>query len=345
MNITKRKFDVLEGRDIFAYSIKNSNGVELECINYGCIITKLTSPDFNGNLENVVLGFDNIGDYLEYSPYFGAVVGRVAGRIGGSSFTLDGETYILPQNEGNNHLHGGPQGFNNKVWDAEETASGVKFTYVSPDGEEGYPGMVTVTVLYELSDQNELTITYQAMTDQKTVLNLTNHSYFNLSGDLKEDVLNHKLTMKSSRFLELGDDLLPTGNVVEAAGTPFDFKEGRKIVDGVNSEHPQNLLAGGGYDHPFLLDENNAGEIFLVDETSGRTLTVETTEPGVVLYTGNQLEESFSIRGVQSRPYLGLCLETQKLPDPFKHPHFPSIVLDKDQQYNSVTKYKFGIVE
>jgi aldose 1-epimerase len=341
MEVKQEKFGEKDGQTVHSFTLKNDNGMKVSCINYGCIITKMLVPDQNGKLENIVLGFDSIEEYDQYSPYFGAVVGRVAGRIKKGQFELDGKGYMLAQNENQNHLHGGPKGFSTVLWNSSvienDKEAGVRFSYRSPDGEEGYPGNLEMNVTYILNNDNELVITYNGVSDQTTLLNVTNHSYFNLSGDLKRDILDHTLTMKSDQFIELNNELLPTGNLIDVENTVFDFREGRKIHDGAQSSHPQNILAGQGYDHPFLLSANHQQEITLVDEESGRKLVIETDEPSVVLYTGNQLEDHFQIRGVQSRKHLGLCLETQGPPDSIHHPHFKSAILEKGKKYNSRT--------
>jgi aldose 1-epimerase len=347
MKILKQGFGVLNGQTITAYTLMNDRGMEVTSLDYGCIITRILAHDQNGILENVVLGFDSIEEYVEHSPYFGAVVGRFAGRIKGAEFELNGKTYRLAQNDNGNHLHGGLQGFDKVVWRTElvenEDSVSLVFSYLSRDGEEGYPGNLQMKVTYTLNNNNELIISYEGRSDQTTLLNVTNHSYFNLSGDLRHDILNHHLTIQSSKFLELDEKLIPTGQLPAVEHTPFDFKAGRKIKDGTVSDHPQNILAGKGYDHPFILDENNNNEIVLKDEESGRMLTIETDEPAVVLYTGNQLEDHFSIRDVRGRKYLGLCLETQGLPDSIHHMEFPSNILEKDKVFRSETKYKFSV--
>ncbi|MBD1382882.1 aldose epimerase family protein [Metabacillus arenae] len=346
MDITKEIFGETDQQSVYAFTMKNDHGMEITCLNYGCIITKILAPDSEGRLENVVLGFDSLEEYRNHSPYFGAVVGRVAGRIKGGSFIIEGRNYVLPKNENGNHLHGGFKGFNNVIWEAKvlekENEGSVQFTYLSPDGEEGYPGNVQISVTYTLTNTNELVISYKGKSDQKTLLNLTNHTYFNLSGNLRRKITDHSLKIKSDSILELNEQLLPTGEIKSVEGTPFNFQHARIVRDGIESDHPQILLAGNGYDHPFLLNTNHDKEIVLWDEESGRSLTIETDEPGVVLYTGNQLDGHFKIRGVLSNPHLGLCLETQGLPDAIHHPHFPSIILDKDEQYSSVTTYQFG---
>jgi aldose 1-epimerase len=349
MDVSQTKFGKIDGQTVNLFTVKNDNGMELSCINYGCIITEILVPDMHGKIENIVLGFDTIEEYRRYSPYFGAVVGRVAGRIKNGQFELDGKDYKLTQNENQNHLHGGNKGFSHVLWNVtiveKKNKAGIEFTYTSPDGEEGYPGNLEMKVTYILNNQNELVISYNGIPDEKTLLNVTNHTYFNLSGNLEQDILDHDLTMKSDRFLELNDELLPTGGLCDVEDTPFDFRTGRKIREGADSSHPQNILAGKGYDHPFLLGGNHKREIILADEKSGRKLVIETDEPGVVLYTGNQLEEDFQIRGVQSKKHLGICLETQGLPDSIHHPHFQSAILEKGTEYQSKTKYLFTVTK
>ncbi|MDQ0256774.1 aldose 1-epimerase [Evansella vedderi] len=346
MQVSKEKFGELNGETITAFTLKNDAGFELTSIDYGCIITKMLVPDAKGTVENVVLGLDSIEEYEKYSPYFGATIGRVAGRIGGATFQLDGETYELPVNDGNNHLHGGHKGFDRVIWDTkvieEKDYVGLEFTYFSPDGEEGYPGNLNVKVTYTLNNDNVFKIAYEGNSDKNTLLNLTNHTYFNLSGNLKRDILKHVLTMKSDRFIELNDELIPTGELLDVQDTVFDFRDGRVIQDGTTSTYKQNILAGQGYDHPFVLNSNHDREIVLEDRESGRNLVIETDEPCVVLYTGNQLTEDFEISGVKSKKYLGLCLETQKHPDAINQPNFPSIVLEKGKTYKSETTYSFN---
>ncbi|MDP4083241.1 MAG: aldose epimerase family protein [Bacillota bacterium] len=347
MRISQEYFDELKGQKITAYTLINNNGMEVTSLDFGCIITKLVVPDRDGVLENVVLGFDTIDEYVTRSPYFGAIVGRFAGRIKNAEFTLNNEIYQLVQNDNSNHLHGGLKGFDKVMWETNvvenEDSASLVFSYLSMDGEEGYPGNLLMKVTYTLNNDNELIISYNGKSDQDTLLNMTNHTYFNLSGHVKRNIFNHQLILKSNTFLELDEKYIPTGKILEVNGTPFDFQIGRKIVDGVNSNHPQNILVGNGYDHPFLLNENNNNEILVMDSESGRKLTIETDQPAVVLYTSNQLPDSFSIRGIQSEKYLGLCLETQGLPDSIHHPHFPSSILKKEEVYCSVTKYKFSV--
>ncbi|MFP7300083.1 aldose epimerase family protein [Neobacillus niacini] len=345
MKIVKEQFAEFDGKVVTSYTMINKNGMEVTTIDYGCIITKILVPDREGIVENVVLGFDTLSEYQKYSPYFGAIIGRHAGRIANAEFELDGVNYHLAKNNNGNHLHGGLEGFDKVIWDTEvveeEEATSLVFHYLSKDGEEGYPGNLKMKVTYTLNNQNELQLSYEGVSDKKTVVNVTNHAYFNLSGNLKRDTLNHTLTLKSDQFLELDEELIPTGKILSVENTAFDFRAGRRLIDGTVSNDPQNVLAGKGYDHPFLLNDNNNKEIHLFDEESGRGLIIETNQPAVVLYAGTQLEDNFSIRGVKSKKYLGLCLETQGLPDSLNHPQFPSAILEKDEVYHSITTFKF----
>jgi aldose 1-epimerase len=347
MQVIQQPFGETNGRNVYTYTLKNNNGIEVTCLNYGCIITRIVTPDREGRAENIVLGFEQLEDYESNPAYFGAVVGRVAGRIKHASFELDGETYTLAANHNGHHLHGGLKGLSHVLWEAvpgeHETEASVQFSYTSADGEEGYPGTVELTVTYTLNDENEFMIRYEAESDRTTLLNVTNHTYFNLSGGLKRDILQHRLMIDSDRFAELDQELLPTGELLDVTGTPFDFREGRPIIEGVQSHHLQNELAGNGYDHPFVLNGHHQKEMVLIDGESGRKLTVETDEPSVVLYTGNHLPDTGAIYGVPSRKYMGLCLETQGLPDAIHHPHFPSCVLPKGKVFSSMTKYTFGV--
>ncbi|MFC0027642.1 aldose epimerase family protein [Neobacillus cucumis] len=345
MKIIQESFGQIDNQTVFSYTLVNDHGLEVTAINYGCIITKIVAPDRNKNFENIVLGYDTLNEYVKDSSYLGAIAGRVAGRIKDGSFELDGTEYLLAKNDHGNHLHGGIKGFNKVFWDAEIIEDGVRFSYKSPDGEEGYPGNLIVQVTYTLNNNNELTIEYAAQTDKKTLVTVTNHSYFNLSGNLKRDILNHTLKIQSDRFLELDSEFIPTGKSIQVEDTPFDFTSERAINTGVTSTYAQNVLVGEGYDHPFLLKTNKDKEINLKDPESGRTLTIETDEPAVVVYTGNSLPSEGEFCGITSRKYLGICLETQGLPDAVHHPHFPTVILDKGEQYSSKTVYQFGIEE
>ena len=346
MLVNKKLVGQIEGINVFEYTLKNENGIEVSCLNYGCAITKIMTPDNKGNYENIVLGFKELDDYQSNPTYLGVVVGRVAGRIKDAQFELEGKTYTLASNNGNNHLHGGLQGFHKVIWDVKiadkEQEAVIEFSYTSLDGEEGYPGNLTVKVTYTLTHNNELMIHYHGQSDQGTLFNPTNHTYFNLSGNLKRDISKHLLQMDSSQFLELTEELMPTGKFLAVQDTVFDFRKGRKIIHGIQSDDLQTIIAGRGYDHPFVLDSNKNKEIRLQDEENGRSVTIETDAVSVVLYTGNQIPHGLCINGIESKPYLGLCLETQGLPDAIHHGNFPSCTLEKDQVFSSVTKYTFA---
>ena len=349
MQVKKELFGFIDGQPITLFTVKNENGFELSCINYGCIITKILASDRDGKIENTVLGFDTIEEYDKNPHFLGAIIGRFSGRIKNGAFNLNGNDYEVTKNEGKNHLHGGNKGFSRILWDSKviekEDEIIIEFTYLSPDGEEGYPGNLEMKVNYIINrNKNEFTINYSGISDKKTLLNVTSHTYFNLSGDLKRDILDHDLTIDSNEFIELNDELLPTGNLVPVDHSVFDFRKERRICEGVNSNHQQSVLAEKGYDHPFILGANQQGLILLVDHESGRKLEIETTEPTVVLYTGNKLDDTYLIRGVKSRNYLGLCLETQRPPDSINHPHFHSALLNEGEEYRTETRYSFGIV-
>ncbi|MDQ0228939.1 aldose epimerase family protein [Metabacillus malikii] len=345
MKIVSGEFGQYQGEKVYSYKLENNQGMSITCITLGCIITEINTANQNGEFENVVLGFDDVDSYIEKSPYFGAVIGRVAGRIDKGEFDLNGETYTLPQNENTNHLHGGPEGFDRQLWQAstfeKEDEVGIEFSYRSKAGEAGYPGNLNVRVTYILNNQNEIVVHYFATTDKDTLVNLTNHTYFNLSGNVKQDILSHELTLKSQKVLELNESFIPTGKFLDVANTPFDFRDGKKINDAVSSNDPQIKLVGQGVDHPFLLDENHNEEICLSDEESGRKLIIETDEQSVVVYTSNMLDDSFTIRDVQSSKYLGICLETQGLPDSIHHPEFSPCILKAGDEYKTTTIYKF----
>lgn len=347
MKIEERIFGTVKNRPVMEYTLLNENGLSVSCLNYGCIITKIMVPDKDGTIENIVLGFDCLEDYIE-SPYYGSIVGRVAGRIKDAQFTLGKTEYRLSANIPPNHLHGGEAGFSSALFDVEKIekrdAAGIKFTYESPDGEEGYPGNVKLSVSYLWNNENELKMTYHATTDKETIVNITNHSYFNLSGNAKRDCLEHELTVESDRFLELNEQLLPTGILIQAKDTPFDFQKGKKLKEGIESDFQQNAIVGNGYDHPLIFSESGKHTTELREEESGRVMYVITDQPAMVLYTANQLEEdTIFYEGVKGRPYLGVCLETQGYPDAVHHPSFPSISLKPEEEYIAETKLKFSV--
>ncbi|MCY1692344.1 galactose mutarotase [Exiguobacterium sp. SL14] len=317
------------------------DGIEVTLWNYGGIIQDIRTTDRDGHLESVVLGLETVNDYQQHSPYFGAIVGRVAGRIGQARFEVAGDVYPLAANDGDNHLHGGIHGFDQawfEVVEATDTLFHLRLN--SPDGAEGYPGTVTLDVHYRL-EGTTLTLEMTAVTNQTTPLNLTNHTYFNLSGNAKRDVLDHILTLPSDLYLLVQPDGLPTGEQRDVSGTPFDFRSGQSIRDGVTLEHPETIAVGNGYDHPFILREDT---LRLVDPVSGRFVDVTTNQPAVVVYTGTQLLTDYTIHGVPARPSLGLCLETQVHPNAVHEPDFPSILLSPGETYHWKTAYRFGVL-
>ncbi|MBC1456841.1 aldose epimerase family protein [Listeria newyorkensis] len=346
MKLSERKFGELEGQVVTEFCLENDHGVRVRALDYGGIVTETWVPDAKGDFVNVSLGFATLDEYLAHSPYFGALVGRVAGRIGDARFELDGKTYQLEKNEGENILHGGPDNFSKRMWDAErlETADeiGVVFSLTSPDGDNGFPGNLDVRVTYTLNNANEWRIKYEAKSDAATVFNPTNHVYFNLTGDVEKLVLDQELQMRSSRFVALDAASIPTGELVDVTGTVFDFREPRALRDGATSEHPQNVIIKNGYDHAFVL-EHEAGEpdARLVDPDSGRVVEMRTDCDSVVVYTGNQLSGKFAIDGVAVPKYAGVTMETQGLPDSMNHEGFGSAVIQKDELFESETVFTF----
>jgi aldose 1-epimerase len=330
------------------FTLTNSHGVEVRAITYGAIITSIRVPDRSGRLGDVVLGFDNIEGYLKGHPYFGTVVGRYGNRIAGGRFALNGQTYKLAQNNGPNHLHGGNKGFDKYVWKAEalQNARGVAFSRVSPDGEEGYPGNLTVRVTYTLTDKDELVVDYHATTDKATPVNLTQHSYFNLSADPSTTILSHELTIDADRYTPVDATLIPTGELAPVQGTPFDFRKRTAIGARIDEPHEQ-LKFGRGYDHNWVLNRKGSEPGLaarLVEPKSGRTLEVSTTEPGVQFYTGNFLDGTIKGKGGQVyNQRAGLCLETQHFPDSPNKPNFPSSILQPGKEYRTRTVFTFGV--
>lgn len=338
-----------DGTEISLYTLTNTAGTVVTITNYGGIIVSIKTEDRNGMLEDIVLGFDSLSNYVENNPFFGCIVGRYGNRIAKGKFKLDGQTYTLAVNNGENHLHGGTKGFDKVVWtgDNYKTPDGavVKLTYTSKDMEEGYPGNLQTEVTYTLTNDNELKIDYKATTDKKTIVNLTNHSYFNLSGDTKTDILNHTLSLAASKFVPVDKGLIPTGELAEVKGTPFDFTTPHVIGERINDKH-QQLQYGGGYDHCWVFDDADklAAKATVYDSTSGRFMEVFTTEPGVQFYSGNFLNGSVTGRfnTVYTKRF-GLCLETQHFPDSPNQPSFPSTVLNPGDVYSSQTIYKFSV--
>jgi aldose 1-epimerase len=332
-----------DGTAVDLYSLADGK-VEVGIMTYGGIIVSLRTPDRNGKLDDVVLGCNSVEEYVAQTAHFGGIIGRYANRIAHGSFQLDGQTYHIPKNDGDNALHGGVGGFDKVVWAAKQMGDGIELTYVSKDGYQGFPGTLTTTVRYSLSG-GALRIEYSATTDQDTVLNLTNHSYFNLAGQGKGDVLGHVLKIDASRITPVDAALIPTGELQAVEGTPFDFRTPHAIGARIEADDPQ-LRLGQGYDHNFVLDHppgelSEAAEVY--EPTTGRILRVSTTEPGVQLYTANHLDGS--ITGKQGRVYhrrFAFCLETQHFPDSPNHSSFPSTELKAGQRFHSVTVLEFS---
>jgi aldose 1-epimerase len=339
----KSKFGKLaDGKTADLYTLTNANGLVAKITNFGATVTELHVPDKEGKLTDVVLGFDHLDGYLKGSPYFGSTVGRVGNRIARARFTLEGKTYTLAANNGRNHLHGGIKGFDKVLWKAQakKGAASVAFTYTSPDGEEGYPGKLDVTVVMTLSDANELRLDYTAVTDKPTPVNLTNHSYFNLAG--AGDVLSHDLMLAADGFTASDAELIPTGEIKPVKGTPLDFTTAKPIGSRFSGLKSNPV----GYDDNFVL--NSGGKSLALaarvhESVSGRVMEVLTTEPGIQLYTGNFLDGTLTGKGgAVYRQHAGLCLETQHFPDAVNQPKFPSIILRPGQTYQQTTIYKFG---
>jgi len=334
-----------EGDSVMLYTLKNESNIVIKITNYGGIITEIHTPDKNGKSGNIALGFDNLEQYLAGHPNFGALIGRYGNRIAKAQFSLDGITYQLNANNGINTLHGGIVGFDDVLWDAEVIAcderSALKLTYMSPDGQEGYPGNLQVTVTYELL-MDKLFITYEAETDKKTVLNLTNHTYFNLAGE--GTILDHILYINASKYTPVNEELIPTGELAFVEGTPFDFRKPRIIGERFDELGNKPV----GYDHNFVLD-GSEGEKRLaakvLDPLTGRFVEVLTTEPGVQFYTGNFLDGSLASGKTIFEQHSGMCLETQHFPDSPNQPDFPSTVLRPGESFVSQTIFKFGVEE
>jgi aldose 1-epimerase len=335
------------GQTTDLYTLTNRNGMEVGITNYGGRVVSILAPDRMGKMADVVLGFDSLDGYLSNNPYFGALVGRYANRIGKARFTLDGVQYKLAQNDGSNSLHGGLKGFDKVAWKAEELQNppALELTYLSKDGEEGYPGNLSVKVVYSLTESNELRIDYTATADRDTVLNLTNHSYFNLAGQGSGDILKHELEINADRFTPIDDTLIPTGELRKVEGTPLDFRKPIAIGARIN-ENNEQLKFGKGYDHNFVLNQAGAGLTLaarVIEPESGRALEVLTTQPGIQFYSGNFLDGT--IHGKGGKVYgrrSAFCLETQHFPDSPNKPAFPSTELKPGQTYNETTIYKFS---
>ena len=347
--VRKQPFGTHDGRPINLYTLTNSHGLEIRAMNYGGIILSMRVPDRKGQLADIVLGHDTLEGYIPNPPYIGAIVGRYANRIANGTFTLDGKTYTLQTNDGPNTLHGGvKRTFDKVVWDDEPLThgeNGVAFTYLSKDGEEGFPGNLKIKVTYTLTNEDELVVDYEASTDKATPINVSQHSYFNLGGEGTGDILNHELMLNADRFTPVNSKLIPIGELRSVKGTPLDFTSPTKIDARIEDPYEQLVLAHG-YDHNFVINRKGdrlelAARVY--EPTSGRVLEVSTTQPGIQFYTGNFLDGT--VTGKQGHVYkkrYGFCLETQHFPDSPNHPEFPSTILRPGGTFHSKTIFKFS---
>lgn len=343
MSIKREDWGKVDNKNVYLFTITNANGISIKVSNYGGIITSILTPDKNGNMDDIVLGYDKLEDYIKDTPYFGCIVGRYANRIANGKFELEGQIYNLAVNNGVNHLHGGIKAFDKVVWDVtsfkNEDEAEIELHYLSLDGEEGYPGNLNITVKYSLTNKNELVIKYEATTDKATPVNLTHHSYFNLAGSKGVDILNHELRIDADFYTPVDELQIPTGELQNVEDTPMDFRKSTIIGDRINQ-------VGGGYDHNYVLNPNdNFGRVAeLFEKESGRLLEVFTTEPGIQFYTGNFLDGSLKGKnGIVYKKYFGLCLETQHFPDSPNQPGFPNTILKPGKKFSSKTVYKFGV--
>jgi aldose 1-epimerase len=343
VSISEESFGTLDdSSEVKLYTLTNGNDMEVQITNFGGIITSINTPDKEGNVENVALGFDSLDKYLSGHPNFGALIGRYGNRIADGEFELNGTTYKLAKNDGNNHLHGGEVGFDDVLWDAAITPdSTLKLTYVSEDMEEGYPGKLDVTVTYSLTNENELKIEYEATTTKATPVNLTNHSYFNLTGNMDSTILDHQVKLNADQYTPVDEELIPTGEIASVEGTPFDFTEFQSIGERIDQ------VDGKGYDHNLVLNQPAADSMFLAatvySPASGREMKVFTTEPGVQFYTSNFLDGSLeSPAGIPFEQHSGFCLETQHFPNAPNEADFPSTILEPGDTYNTTTIYQFS---
>ncbi|MCB0116043.1 MAG: galactose mutarotase [Caldilineaceae bacterium] len=347
MDITRASFGRYGNLPVDLFTLRNDNGVSVAITNYGGIIVSILAPDRSGQAGEITLGYDTLGEYIAVNPYFGSLVGRYANRLARGKFQIDGVTYALAQNNGVNSLHGGPSGFNRQVWTPEivDTAGGValKLTYFSKDGEEGYPGNFTATVIYTLTPADELRIDYHAVTDAPTIVNLTNHTYFNLAGS--GDILNHEVWLNADAFTPTDATLIPTGEIRSVDGTPMDFRTPTRIGERIDDAYEPLQLAGG-YDHNWVLNQA-PGEIThaaaVVEPSSGRRIDVFTTQPGLQFYSGNFLTTMPGKAGQTYHKRSGLCLETQHFPDSPNQPNFPSTVLRPGEELKETTVFRFGV--
>ncbi len=346
MNITKTPFGTTEdGEAAWLYTIENTDGAKLVVTSYGARIVSILVPDREGRLRDVCLGYDTVNEYEHDGAHFGAAVGRYANRIGKGRFTLDGVDYQLAVNNGPNHLHGGVKGFHFYNWDSQVAGDTLRLTRVSPDGEEGYPGTLTMTVEYHWSEDNELSISYRAVTDKDTVFNTTNHSYFNLDGEDASTALDHILTINADQFTEADADTLVTGKILDVEGTPMDFRKAKTVGQDIGSDYIQ-IKQAGTYDHNFILSGGGAGlteAAVLYSKKSGICMTCFTDQPGLQLYVPPISPAGHGKNGRCYPPFSAVCLETQHFPDSVNHPEFPSAVLTPEKPFVSKTIYHFSV--
>jgi aldose 1-epimerase len=350
MDIKKGAFGKADGKDVYLYTLTNANGMQVKITSYGGTVTSIMVPDRQGKMADVVLGFDNLDDYISKSPYFGCIVGRYGNRIANGKFTLNDKEYKLAQNNGPNNLHGGVKSFDKVVWDAEPVKGadsvGLKLTYLSKDGEEGFPGNLNVTVVYTLTNDNELKIENRATTDKTTIVNLTHHSYFNLKGQGNGDILDHVLMLNANKYTPTNKTSIPTGELADVKDTPMDFTRATAVGERIDSDNEQ-LKFAGGYDHNWCINRKGDGlELVgtVAENSTGRVLEVYSTAPGVQFYSGNFLDGT--ITGKNGKVYkkrYGLCLEPQLYPDTPNHPNFPSCVLEPGDTYEHDIVYKFSV--
>jgi aldose 1-epimerase len=346
--VQEQPFGTEGGRPVTVYTLSNAHGVEVRTMNYGGIILSIRVPDRKGEFTDIVLGHEKLEGYIPNPPYIGAIVGRYANRIANGTFTLDGKTYTLPKNDGPNTLHGGTdKTFNKVVWDGAplKDKTGVSFSYLSHDGDDGFPGNVKVKVTYTLTNDNELVIDYEATADKATPINLSQHSYFNLAGEGTGDILNHEVMLNADRFTPVDKNLIPTGELRPVKGTPMDFTTSTRVGSRIDDNYEQ-LVLGHGYDHNWVINRKGPGLTLaarVYEPTSGRVLEVSTTQPGVQFYTGNFLDGTVIGKHghVYKRRY-GLCLETQHFPDSPNHPDFPSTILKPGETFHEKTVFKFS---
>jgi aldose 1-epimerase len=344
MSVEKKNFgQTKEGENVTLYTITNANGMSVSAIDYGANIVNLMVPDQDGKLDDIVLGFDDVAGYEVNGCFFGAFIGRHGNRIGQAEFTLNGKKYELEKNDGANNLHGGTPGYHQVMYKAETSDSSVSFSRLSPDMEQGYPGNLKVCVTYTLTDENELKISYKAGSDQDTLCNFTNHSYFNLKGHDGGSIESHEVLIKANGFTETSDDLIPNGNIIDVTGTPMDFRVKKAVGKDINEEY-EPLIIAGGYDHNYVLDkeERTLEKVAEVSEsTKGRTMEIYTDLPGMQMYSGNFIEKENGKNGAVYTKRSGICFETQFFPNSINIPSFTSCVLKAGEEFESTTIYKF----